>query len=174
MVLTQDKFVYLIQLILFSWRRTGESMGKATQTSHADIRRQRTSITYYVTMGQQNRRFWITQNCFSSWYTSSLYLTTRSTIKMVKTNRIPGTTFSISTLRRSVKKNQTNSSKKRNANSKRIQGTSFGAPYDWLNGTIVKYQGPRFCSPRRVKLYFPQQARLMLGSLDTQCTSFTS
>ena len=51
----------------------------------------------------------------------------------------PGTTFSISTLRRSVKKNQTNSSKKRNANSKRIQGPSFGAPYDWLNGTIVKY-----------------------------------
>ena len=162
--------MYLIQLK----KEQGKAWGKRHKQATRIYRRHRTSITYYVTMGQQNRRFWITQNCFSSWYTSSLYLTTRSTIKMVKTNCTPGTTFSISTLRRSVKKNQTNSSKKRNANYKRIQGTSFGAPYDWLNGTIVKYQGPRFCSPRRVKLYFPQQARLMLGSLDTQCTSFTS
>ena len=32
-----------------------------------------------------------------------------------------------------------------------------------MDGTIVKHQGPRLCSPERAKLYFPQQARTLLG-----------
>ena len=92
---------------------------------------------------------------------------------MVKTHR---NTSSISTPRRSVKKKPTDSSKKKKKRaSKTIPNKKempipkgykeyrLVLPLTGLNGTMAKHQGPRLCSPEGVKLYFPQQTRLLLS-----------
>ena len=94
---------------------------------------------------------------------------------MVKTSRIPGNSSPISTPRRRVKKKQTDSSKKiKTRAAKTIPKKEMPIPKGHkeyrlvlalkaTDGKSSKHQGPRLCSPKRAKLYFSPQARLLLG-----------
>ena len=99
---------------------------------------------------------------------------------MVKTSRIPGNSSPISTPRRRVKKKQTDSSKKiktraaKTIPKKAIPKKEMPIPKGHkeyrlvlalkaTDGKSSKHQGPRLCSPKRAKLYFSPQARLLLG-----------
>ena len=77
-----------------------------------------------------------------------------------------GRTSSSSTSRQGIKTTIHNNSQKKQADKTLPKGYKeyrLVLPLTGMDGTIVKHQGPRLCSPERVKLYFPQQARTLLG-----------
>ena len=77
-----------------------------------------------------------------------------------------GRTSSSSTSRQGIKTTIHNNSQKKQADKTLPKGYKeyrLVLSLTGMDGTIVKHQGPRLCSPERAKLYFPQQARTLLG-----------
>ena len=77
-----------------------------------------------------------------------------------------GSTSSSSSSRQGIKTTIHNNSQKKQADKTLPKGYKeyrLVLSLTGMDGTIVKHQGPRLCSPERAKLYFPQQARTLLG-----------